>query len=389
MPWPQDTLDVFIPFCAVFGAREMKRNAFTLVELLTVLTIISLVAGMTAAAISSVSHTARLSRTRGIIAVIDDVLTSRFETYKTRPLSVSIPSTARIEISPRESARVRLNMIRDLMRMEMPDRRSDVMDGPALISGAVAPVTFNGSNFVEGSVVKRPVTWPSPAQRQVYLNRIPASGWTREFESAEALYLIVSTTFVDGLPAIESIPQSNIGDVDGDGMQEILDGWGTPIAFIRWPVDFANDSQNDSQNDLGIARTNDELDAFEVDFGFIASNTPAVATGLTRRAPFSIRPLVVSAGSDRVFDILFGYEDWNGTDVNDPNEGDIRFSQLTWPQTQMGSESDGHDPLYFYVDPYQRQAGTTTRLGGFLDEDNDGDEQRADNVTNFELESSI
>ena len=100
MPWPQDTLDVFIPFCAVFGAREMKRNAFTLVELLTVLTIISLVAGMTAAAISSVSHTARLSRTRGIIAVIDDVLTSRFETYKTCLLYTSP--------SPRDRTRSRM-----------------------------------------------------------------------------------------------------------------------------------------------------------------------------------------------------------------------------------------------------------------------------------------
>lgn len=369
----------------------MKRNAFTLVELLVVLTIISLVTGMTAAAISSVSHTAKLSRTRGIIAVIDDVLTSKYETYKTRPLAVAVPTTTRIEIEPREAARIRLNMIRDLMRMEMPDRKADVVDGPARISGAVAPVAFDNTSrsFVVGAVAKRQMTWLPPAQRQVYQSRIPPSStgpfdaWTRDFENAEALYLIVSTTFLDGMPAIESIPQANIGDVDGDGMLEILDGWGTPIVFIRWPVDYANDTPNDNVNDLGIPRTNDEFDPFEVDFGFTASNTPVVATGLTRQQPFSLRPLVVSAGSDGVFDLLLGYTDWNGGGT------DIRFSQMTWPSNQMGSETAGHTAPYIFVDPYQRQVGTTTRLGGFLDEQNDGDEQRADNITNYDLEASL
>jgi hypothetical protein len=34
-----------------------------------------------------------------------------------------------------------------------------------------------------------------------------------------------------------SIPASNIRDTDDDGVPEIVDAWGTPIRFYRWPTD--------------------------------------------------------------------------------------------------------------------------------------------------------
>ena len=33
---------------------------------------------------------------------------------------------------------------------------------------------------------------------------------------------------------LEFLGESEIGDIDGDGMREVLDGWGNPIAFLRW-----------------------------------------------------------------------------------------------------------------------------------------------------------
>ena len=50
------------------------------------------------------------------------------------------------------------------------------------------------------------------------------------------MYLILSTSFVGGQPAIGAIPQSNIGDTDDDGMLG-LDG-GTSLQYVRWPVGF-------------------------------------------------------------------------------------------------------------------------------------------------------
>ncbi|NND96422.1 MAG: hypothetical protein HKN47_03725, partial [Pirellulaceae bacterium] len=145
--------------------------------------------------------------------------------------------------------------------------------------------------------------------------------------------------------------------------------------FIRWPVDYVDN--------LGIPVTDDELDPFKVDFGFVASNAPAVATGATRQAPFSLRPLIVSAGSDGIFDLRFGY----GTAAD--GSDDIRYSQMTWPDTVMGGDAAGHSSPYYYPDPYHRQNTSGGRLGAYNDQDGDGDEQRADNITNYELEVSI
>jgi len=38
--------------------------------------------------------------------------------------------------------------------------------------------------------------------------------------------------------AIESFRADEIGDVDQDQCPEILDGWGKPIGFIRWPTGY-------------------------------------------------------------------------------------------------------------------------------------------------------
>ncbi|MGB7323518.1 MAG: prepilin-type N-terminal cleavage/methylation domain-containing protein [Rubripirellula sp.] len=337
----------------------MKRNAFTLVELMIVIVVIGLLAGMASLAISGVANTAKISRTRGIVSLINDVLLTKYESYKTRPLPVAVANfnaatELKIEVPPREAARIRLLMIRDLMRMEMPDRKIDVLDDPMSISGSVFQVIVDTNNQIirQTTPVKRPVAWfdnPGnsgkniPAQLQSYRDRVPQpvptpsnptptryDGWTREWESAEALYLIMSTTFVDGMLAIEGIPSSNIGDIDGDGMPEILDAWDTPIGFIRWPVDYVDH--------IDLPVTDDEMDPFRVDFGFVASNAPPVATGATRQFPISLRPLIVSAGSDRVFDLRFGYE----PDEVQTGWDDIRFSRTTWPQNMMGADAAGH-----------------------------------------------
>ncbi len=395
----------------------MKRHAFTLVELLIVIVVIGLLAAMTTAAVSGVTNTAKVARTRAIVSLINDVLMTKYESYRTRPLPVAVPdftpdfsdltTTVDIEVAPREAARARLLMIRDLMRMEMPDRKVDITDPPTRIDVAAVNVLHDlASNTLRptGGVVKRQVTWFDssgiladnvPAQLAAYRDRVPLpdlaanpsagryDAWSRQWESAEALYLIMSTTFVDGTLAIEGIPSANIDDVDEDGMPEIVDSWGTPIGFIRWPVDYV-----DSSN---FTLTDDELDPFKVDFGFVAANAPPISNVLpsgstTRTAPFSMRPLVVSAGPDRVFDLRFTFSD-PGSDINGVN--DIHFGKMTWPQSVMGADSAGHDPPYYYIDPYQRQFSSSTGyLGAYYDEDGDGDEQRADNITNFQLEAT-
>lgn len=383
----------------------MRRNAFTLVEILVVLVIISVLAGMITTAVRAATETAKRSRTRGIISTVDEILISKYESYKNRPLPVVVPTftptsmNVTAELEPREAARVRLIMIRDLMRMEMPDRISDVRDPPMGIKAVVRPVQYQQNaagdfRFSKGSPIERTVDWYTttnpPAAYETIRQRLPSNpnNWTRENESAECLYLIIATTFNDGVPAISSIPDSNIGDTDGDQVPEILDGWGNPLGYIRWPVGYLSTGGTIA----GIDAV-DEFDPFRVDWAFVngVTSDPPAHPAIAGSNPFAIKPLVVSAGPDDVFDLLFGF--------GDPNDyqTDIRYSRMTWPTSQMGADTYTRTDPYPYIDPYARQltpppapqAGASRpAVGQYFDEAGDGDLQRADNITNYELEET-
>ena len=50
--------------------------------------------------------------------------------------------------------------------------------------------------------------------------------------------------------------ESNIGDTDGDGAPEFLDGWGHPINFLRWAPGFDSEIQLNA-NELGGGSADD------------------------------------------------------------------------------------------------------------------------------------
>src|SRR5438046_3713851 len=66
-----------------------------------------------------------------------------------------------------------------------------------------------------------------------------SAAWTEQNQGSECLYLILSTMRDGDKSALDYFDATEIGDTDNDGMKEILDGWGTPIEFIRWPAGYA------------------------------------------------------------------------------------------------------------------------------------------------------
>ena len=115
--------------------QQSSKTAFTLVEVLVVIVILSIMGAMVTTAVSGVTTTAKRSRTKTIISIIDSVLAERYANLKYRQLPVEIPdlfipsgnaNEVGFEVLASEAARVRLMMIRDLQRMEIPDRLSDI-----------------------------------------------------------------------------------------------------------------------------------------------------------------------------------------------------------------------------------------------------------------------
>jgi len=326
-----------------------------------------MLAGMVTSAVQGVTRTAREARTRGIIATIDSVLQEQYESYKYRPLPVVIPDfgtvesggvTFSFEVTGVEAARVRLIMKRDLLRMDFPDKRLDVVEkaltlpqSPARITAVANRVGANASgrivrDFVDNRTQQN-ISWlnqPTIAtptigsKTDVYFRRFLGSGstWTKEHEGAECLYMIMATTFVGGSPAIDAIPASNIGDIDVDKMPEILDGWGRPLGFIRWPAGY------EDPTGLTNRSVTDDFDPFQADFGFsVSGNT----------TPWSIRPLIVSSGVDQEFGIAL-------------SSNTVVYNTQTWPLDQMdggtrthvGNENKNRIGAYVFPDPFLRRS---------------------------------
>jgi prepilin-type N-terminal cleavage/methylation domain-containing protein len=229
---------------------------FTVVELLMVMLIMGLLVGLSLTAFNAAVAHSRVSRTKVVIAKLDQLVMDRWESYRTRPVPIRSAATT----DPRTAAQNRLYALREIMRMELPNTRADVNDNP--------------------------VRLPSrPAINRGYQRKVPA-GWTDTWQHAECLYLIVASMRDNDKSALDFFSKDEIGDLDNDGVPEILDGWGNPIQFIRWPAGYRTDAANPA---LTMQNQNNP-DSFD----------PLKAHSLTGNVTtFDLKPLIYSFGPDK------------------------------------------------------------------------------------------
>lgn len=255
------------------------RRAFTLVELLFVMLILTVLVAMSFSALAGAAEQARVARTKTVIAKLDQLITEKYESYRTRRVRTAANNDATI------SARNRLNVIRELMRMELPDRMSDVQNDPVVLGNPPGPLG-------------------RPALSRSYQRRAAATSWSAEHQSAECLYLIISSMREGDSSVLEFFAPSEIGDVDADGMPEFLDAWGQPIEFIRWPAGYlAEDPANPGVLTNVVATMQiangktapDPFDPLKAD----SRNRDADQTNDT----FQLRPLIFSAGRDKEYGV--------------------------------------------------------------------------------------
>ncbi|HEY2759408.1 MAG TPA: type II secretion system protein, partial [Pirellulales bacterium] len=132
---------------ASFGSCMGADSAFTLVELMVVIAIMSVLASMVLFAMAGATESAKAAKTKSTINKINAVIMAKYESYRTRRLPVNIEDVTvyyatlsgsdpyRRGLTPAvqsksniATAMVRLDVIRDLMRMEMPDSFKDFDD---------------------------------------------------------------------------------------------------------------------------------------------------------------------------------------------------------------------------------------------------------------------
>lgn len=271
---------------AVFTRRRCAaaaRDGFTLVELMVALAIIAILAALTFGALNSARNSARTANTRATITKLHEIVCGRLQDYRSRRTEYERAYDSDGKLDVVSTAWNRLYAIRELQRVEMPDRWSDV-----IVFHESSPPTRkydDASPCVSASVRNNSLLHRYADRAEAAWNRLSGdrNAKIRTNASAELLYMIVMST----PEGAEEIGGGKTGDTDKDGLPEFLDAWGRPIRFIRWPVGF-NDSELQT---LDGEKDHDILDQRRLD-----------KPGESYRG-CKLIPLIYSAGSDGVYDV--------------------------------------------------------------------------------------
>jgi prepilin-type N-terminal cleavage/methylation domain-containing protein len=301
---------------SAFRFRRTRRRGMTLIELLITMVIIAIISAAILGTASAAFENARRSRTQSLITKISGLVLERWDSYANRRVDIHPTIVAGIEgldptqVSAAERGQMlvdaRLLALRELMLMEMPDSWADLNRNPLVLANV-------------------------PALARSY-QRHYATGHEDDHESAECLYLTVMNATGDG-EARTLFSTQDIGDTDGDGAPEFIDGWGRSIGWCRWPAGVISDMQA-----LGADGTrpgeadHDSFDVFHRDsptvltppidkypgsFGFRQTYQDNLRKRMTQAGPgvnskflaYRLVPLVFSAGPDggaglRFFDVV-------------------------------------------------------------------------------------
>jgi type II secretory pathway pseudopilin PulG len=328
-----------------------SSSGITLVELLVAMLIITILAALVLGVASVAGETARESQTQNTITRLHTLLMEHYDGYKTRRVRLRPQVITGINNAVQNSsargqvqALARLHALRELIMMEVPDRWSDILlagvpTNPSGLADARLPffqdsrgASTHGRTALAGIYLRR---YDQIANATNSLTGEPNDGEAiTENQGAECLYLIITLACADG-EARTMFHESDIGDTDGDGALEFLDGWGRPINFLRWAPGFDSQIQINANQFLPLpvsdewrtaaSKDHDPFDIFRVD-------PPAIR----------LVPLIYSAGGDETFGVRLVkpyvvYQGLNPNqlqDVPNPNNWPAIFP---WAQVDDGN----------------------------------------------------
>ena len=302
------------------------RAGYTVVELLVVVAIVTILASIGFVMVKNFGQTGRDAQTQSTLKKVDAALQDRLQS-----LSRFYETADRVAGTPRINIPV-------------------YIDDPQTYT--IGPNTFNDRELwsMNGSNPAPPRNFIELRARKKYKKKhfpmnfdemdldndnnsditgLPIGstppGHDPETENAEVLYYFLSkgAQFGSEAVAVVDFVDREIADTDGDGLLEIVDGWGKPIRFYRWPTRIIRPQAAGNEATEVTTLDNSTLNINRAAI-FLIGNIPAAQIlrndpqdplGVNGAPPdvferaFHTKqtyhaPLVVSAGPDGIFGLL-------------------------------------------------------------------------------------
>lgn len=202
------------------GWRSKRRLGFTLIEMLVVVAIIGVLVGLTSAGVFKFMDLQRTNNTQATIKKMSGHLDAQIKAVLKKADDEPIPVPV-LNLAGGDPKRARVIWRKLRLRQEFPMTIAEATTQPSFSTGAV------------------PELAPLYATQA---NRITSGPG----DSAALLLLALQKNRKAGVLTGDDLAGA-VSDTNGDTVLEIVDGWGNPIQFYRWPTD------NDAVNKLNPA----------------------------------------------------------------------------------------------------------------------------------------
>lgn len=204
--------------------RLPPRPAFTLVEMLVVIAIIAILSAITVGAVIKMTSAGKLSNTRSIMGSIDKTLKEHWayvvaEAKKETGLSVPF-AVMNATFGPDATGGDRNRIIWIKMRLmeAFPVSFAEVAN-PYPYATGIIPTTMRKYNatYQQALAAKK-------------------AGTLATTESSACLLMSLAITRNGTSLSSDVLGTSYVTDTDGDAIPELVDGWGNPLTFFRFPT---------------------------------------------------------------------------------------------------------------------------------------------------------
>jgi prepilin-type N-terminal cleavage/methylation domain-containing protein len=276
----------------------MRRQAFSLVELLVAIAIILMLMAMMGAAVSATRGAQKKQATQALIGKLDTVMQRQWESYSARYVSTErlkeAPGVA--DIQDKAAARA-WYLRRNIITADLPDRWTDVKflseHTDFLNPSPSGPILFPQSHLTAAQRAYIGIwrNFTQPQQQTV--------GTT--FAGAECLFMIIMQGGVANCLECAGLKTADIGDKDNDGAPEFHDAWGNPIGYILWPAAVELPAGSGTKFFSGSRRLYPPIGGNGWSSHPVVESDGAV---LVLTPALGMRPLIYSAGADGEY----GYE---------------------------------------------------------------------------------